>query len=60
MDIATPVPQAAQRSAGQAPGQERMALEIRNLDFFYGNGFQGLNKINLTIPERKVTAFIGP
>ena len=31
-----------------------------NLDFFYANGFQGLKKINLTIPERKATAFIGP
>jgi phosphate transport system ATP-binding protein len=37
-----------------------VALDIRDLDFFYANGFQGLNKINLRIPERKVTAFIGP
>jgi phosphate transport system ATP-binding protein len=35
------------------------ALEIKNLDFFYGN-FQGLKDINLNILERKVTAFIGP
>ena len=35
------------------------ALEIKNLNFFYGN-FQGLNDINLNILERKVTAFIGP
>ena len=60
MDIATPPPQAVNRGNGQQLSQQRMALEIRNLDFFYGNGFQGLNKINLTIPERKVTAFIGP
>lgn len=37
-----------------------MALEIRNLDFFYANGFQGLKKINLGIPQGRVTAFIGP
>lgn len=35
------------------------ALEIKNLNFFYGN-FQGLKDINLNILERKVTAFIGP
>ncbi len=35
------------------------ALEIKNLNFFYGN-FQGLKNINLNILERKVTAFIGP
>jgi phosphate transport system ATP-binding protein len=35
------------------------ALEIKNLNFFYGN-FQGLKNINLDILERKVTAFIGP
>ena len=35
------------------------ALEIRDLNFFYGS-FQGLKDINLDIIERKVTAFIGP
>jgi len=35
------------------------ALEIKNLNFFYGS-FQGLKNINLDILERKVTAFIGP
>lgn len=35
------------------------ALEIKNLNFFYGN-FQGLKNVNLNILERKVTAFIGP
>ncbi len=35
------------------------AIEIRHLDFFYGK-FQGLKDINLSIAERKVTAFIGP
>ncbi|MEN9863013.1 MAG: hypothetical protein RLZZ601_777 [Pseudomonadota bacterium] len=35
------------------------AIEIRNLNFFYGS-YQGLKNINLDIEERRVTAFIGP
>jgi len=35
------------------------AIEVRNLDFFYGT-FKGLKGINLDIAEHKVTAFIGP
>jgi phosphate transport system ATP-binding protein len=35
------------------------AIEIRNLDFYYGT-FKGLKNINLDIAEGKVTAFIGP
>lgn len=45
------------QTATQAP--EKMALEIKNLNFFYGS-FQGLKDINLGIAEKKVTAFIGP
>ncbi len=37
----------------------RNAIEIRNLDFYYGT-FKGLKNINLDIAEGKVTAFIGP
>ncbi|MDZ4058111.1 MAG: ATP-binding cassette domain-containing protein, partial [Polynucleobacter sp.] len=37
----------------------RNALEIRDLNFFYGS-YQGLKNINLDIAENKVTAFIGP
>ncbi len=43
--------------ASQAP--IRNAIEIRNLDFYYGS-FKGLKNINLDIAEGKVTAFIGP
>jgi phosphate transport system ATP-binding protein len=44
----------------KAPTQaQKNALEIRNLNFFYGS-FQGLKNINMEIQERKVTAFIGP
>jgi phosphate transport system ATP-binding protein len=35
------------------------ALEVRNLNFYYG-AFQGLKNINLDIEQGKVTAFIGP
>ncbi len=35
------------------------AIEIRNLNFFYGS-YQGLKNIKLDIEERKVTAYIGP
>jgi phosphate transport system ATP-binding protein len=35
------------------------AIEIRNLDFFYGT-FKGLKNVNMDIGENKVTAFIGP
>lgn len=38
---------------------QKNALEIRNLNFYYGK-FQGLKNINLDIVENKVTAFIGP
>ena len=41
------------------PSGIKNAIEIRNLDFFYGT-FKGLKGINLDIAEHKVTAFIGP
>lgn len=43
----------------QAAVANRNALEVRNLNFYYGK-FQGLRNVNLDIEERKVTAFIGP
>jgi len=62
MEVLTPRPQAAVRASAPAAAAaaERAAFEIRNLDFFYANGFQGLKNVNLTIPERRATAFIGP
>lgn len=42
-----------------APAAVKNAIEVRNLNFFYGS-FQGLQDINLDIEEGKVTAFIGP
>ena len=35
------------------------AIEVRNLDFYYGK-FQGLKNVNLDIAEHRVTTFIGP
>ena len=34
-------------------------IEVRNLNFYYGK-YHALRSINLTMPEKKVTAFIGP
>ncbi len=39
--------------------QEVSKLVVRDLNFYYGK-FQALKNINLTVPEKKVTAFIGP
>jgi len=51
---------AAERQVAQSSdGAAVSALEIKNLNFFYGS-FQGLKNINLNILERRVTAFIGP
>ena len=38
---------------------ETPKIVIKNLDFYYGK-YKALKNINLTIPEKKVTAFIGP
>ena len=47
-------------TTNQQPAQSAInALEVRNLNFYYGN-FQGLKDINLDIEQGKVTAFIGP
>ena len=37
----------------------KKSIEIQNLNFYYGD-FQGLKNVDLTIHEKKVTAFIGP
>ncbi len=46
--------------ASQAKTEEvKKSIEIKNLNFYYGD-FQGLKDVDLTIHEKKVTAFIGP
>ncbi|HEX7748494.1 MAG TPA: phosphate ABC transporter ATP-binding protein PstB [Bordetella sp.] len=42
-------------SSSQAPSK----LEVKNLNFFYGN-FHAIRNVNMSIRENKVTAFIGP
>lgn len=38
---------------------EQVKLQVNNLNLFYGQA-RALKDINLTIPEKRVTAFIGP
>lgn len=51
----------ALQEGGQIPGQEdaRECLSVENLSLYYGEK-RALNAINLSIPEKRVTAFIGP
>ena len=44
---------------GEEPAQTKPKIDIRHMNFFYGSN-QALFKVNLTIPEHRVTAFIGP
>ncbi|OJZ19019.1 MAG: phosphate ABC transporter ATP-binding protein [Thiobacillus sp. 65-29] len=41
------------------PVNENAALQVRNLDFYYGD-FRGLINVSMDIAANKVTAFIGP
>jgi phosphate transport system ATP-binding protein len=41
------------------PVTEKAKISVRDLNFYYGS-FHALKHINLSIPEKKVTAFIGP
>ena len=44
---------------GSTPIAEKSKISVLDLNFYYG-GFHALKKINLELPEHKVTAFIGP
>jgi len=52
-------PAGASRGETAAPPRGDAALQVRQLDFYYGR-FQGLKKVSLDIAKHKVTAFIGP
>lgn len=41
------------------PVTEKAKIAVRDLNFYYGS-FHALKHVNLSIPEKKVTAFIGP
>jgi phosphate transport system ATP-binding protein len=45
--------------APQIPADGDAILEVRDLNFFYGD-FRGLNNVTLDIAKGRVTAFIGP
>jgi phosphate transport system ATP-binding protein len=47
-----PIPPAAETDALRA--------EVRNLNFYYGDGFKALKNISMPILENKITAMIGP
>jgi phosphate transport system ATP-binding protein len=53
-----PVPTVAARAAEDAGGLAEKVL-VRNLSFYYGDN-KALKSINLSLYDRKVTAFIGP
>ena len=57
MDIRTEVRRGDSAAAPAEGAGERIA--IRNLDFYY-DGFRALKDINLSLFDRRVTAFIGP
>ena len=50
-----------ERRSGEvsSPSEQEACLEVENMNFYYGD-VKALNNINISIPERKVTAFIGP
>jgi phosphate transport system ATP-binding protein len=39
---------------------ETISLEVKNLNLYYDNNKQALHNINMSIPKRRVTAYIGP
>ena len=55
IDIAIPAVETIQEATEVTSNK----LEVRNLEFYYGN-YKALHNINLTIPEKQVVAFIGP
>jgi phosphate transport system ATP-binding protein len=55
--LAKPVP--TPRSEEEKTGTGRTIIDVRNLNFFYGEK-HALHDINLAVKEKEVTAFIGP
>ena len=54
--VVTPI---ALTAAGGSLPNERIKMDVRKLNFYYGK-FQALKNISLQVAEKKVTAFIGP
>ena len=43
----------------KSPAEQKIKMEVRDLEFFYGD-YKALHNISLDIPEKQVVAFIGP
>jgi phosphate transport system ATP-binding protein len=46
-------------AAAEAPEDQPIKIQVRDLDFYYGK-FKAIKGVNLDIPQNQVTAFIGP
>ena len=46
--------------AARAENTQPIKLEVKDLRFYYANGFEALKGINLQLRDKTVTAFIGP
>ena len=57
--VARPAMSSTVSGANDRLANERIKMDVRNLNFYYGK-FQALKNINLQVAEKKVTAFIGP
>ncbi len=59
--IRTPAPMVPEAAPSTAPGARAAPLkaEVKEFSFFYGS-FQAVKGVNLSFPERAITALIGP
>ncbi|MDR3476330.1 MAG: phosphate ABC transporter ATP-binding protein PstB [Devosia sp.] len=48
------------RAAAVTPAEQPVKVEIKDLHFYYANGYEALKGINLVLRDKTVTAFIGP
>ncbi len=53
------IPSDQRLPSGTGPSTEALAIEVRDLNFYYGP-VQALTGISMSIPARQVTALIGP
>ena len=66
MDMINSTPEmraAAAAAAANQPGaavEQPIKVEVKDLHFFYANGYEALKGINLQLRDKTVTAFIGP
>ena len=47
-------------ASAMRPDTQPVKVEIKDVKFFYANGFEALHGINLVLRDKTVTAFIGP